>query len=91
MAQSCPSDRGNWDAERLRCAHQTIIVACQFDHLTMPEEKRDRGEMQRIECPHWNRKRVERPLQDRCGKLDQGDALNEGTRFFAMRYPAGER
>ena len=57
-------ERGNGNRESPRCSHKPLIIACQFDGLTAPQQKGNRSEMQGVECAHGNGKRLQSPLQD---------------------------
>jgi hypothetical protein len=50
------SEWSNGNAERLGCSEKAVIVGCEFDRLTAPQQKADRGKMQGVKCAHWNGK-----------------------------------
>ena len=79
------SEWSNGNAERLGCGEKAVIVGCEFDRLTAPQQKGDRGKMQGVKCAHWNGKGLKGSPQDGWCKFDQRDSLNESTRLLAMR------
>jgi hypothetical protein len=78
------SEWSNGNAERLGCSEKAVIVGCEFDRLTAPQQKADRGNAGRQVCA-LERERAQGLAQDGRRKFDQRDTLNESACLLAMR------
>ena len=76
-------DQGN--TERSRSGQHSLVERRQLDSLATIAQKLERRQMQRVECAHRNRKRLQRLRENRWGQLDQCHATDQNSRFLPVR------
>ena len=64
---------------------QRVIIAGERYRLSLLSQEFHRGQMESIERPHWLWERLQRPREDRGGKLDERNAAQQGTNLIRMR------
>src|SRR5215470_3243124 len=81
----------HWNTESARSGNQPLVKAHQGDRLSAGAEEFDRRQMQGVECPHGDRKRLQGAGDDWRRQFDQRHMADQGSRRLAMRWPKAPR